>query len=125
MATQIRNNEMVDVLSADFLRNTMPLVIHNGVGGFYEHAFMLGGTALTLVSSSSPYVVTEVLYYVAVVAGNTVAATTGTIEPDSSAEIFSDADAVIELRVTAAGAIEIERTAGTVTLNVKLRLDWI
>lgn len=126
MAIQKRNDELINLLEADFLRSKMPLVAHNGIGGFWDNALTIAsGTTITVFSGTSPYRVTELLGYSVVTAGDSRAANTGAVILNDSAELFNDGDTILVLRVTAAGGVELQRTAGAQTLKVKLRLDWI
>src|SRR5262245_10551798 len=126
MAVQRRNDELVNLLEADFQRTKMPIVVHNGIGGFWDHALTFSdSTALTIFGATRPYRVTEILCYTVVAAGDTRASSTGAVVLDDSAELFNDGDTILVLSVDADGAVTLQRTTGSQTLRVKLRLDWV
>lgn len=128
MAVQKRNDELADLLGADFVRSRMPFVAHNGVGGFWDGAFNVAdNTAITLLGSSNPYRVTGWLRYSVVAVPNVGVGIYNASEAGlgDTVELFNDGDTVVELTVNVAGAVDVQRTAGTETVKLKLRLDWI
>jgi hypothetical protein len=48
-----------------------------------------------------------------------------TLEPNTSTNLYNEADGTLQLRVTSAGAVEVQRTAGTSTFKLALWLVWI
>lgn len=128
MAVQIRNDELIDILSADFLRCRLPLAVYDTFGGFMEiNLAAVDDTTITLLGASNPFAVTAILRTQAVCAtsGGATGVSDGNTTPSGSLELYNDGDTIIELRVTAAGAVEVQRIGGAATVNLKLRLDWI
>jgi hypothetical protein len=48
-----------------------------------------------------------------------------TLEPNSSTNLYDEADGTLQLRVTSAGAVEVQRTAGASTFKIAMWLVWI
>lgn len=128
MAVQIRNDELIDILSADFLRCQMPLAVYDAFGGFMEiNLTGVNDTTITVISATSLFVVTAILRAQAVcmTSGGATGTSDGSAAPGSSLELYNDGDTIIELRVAAGGAVEVQRIGGEATVNVRLRMDWI
>lgn len=48
-----------------------------------------------------------------------------TLEPNTSTNLYNEADGTLQFRVTSAGVVEVQRTAGTSTFKIALWLVWI
>lgn len=127
MAVNKRNDELVDMLTADFLRNKMPIVCYGTVGGFWDGDLSISSdTTITLLGGGTDYSVVRGIRFWSITygaAGFTV--TDNTVVPSALTELHNDGTNVVEIRVTAAGAIEVQRTAGTATIAVKMRIEWL
>lgn len=128
MALQVRNAELVNLLSADFQRNKYPLVATGDFSGMYDSEIQLfDGTTITLLDSSEIEPI-DLLRYDADVSANTATArsTSGVLLHGESVNIFDVSGDTVQLRLTAGGSVEVQRTAGSISYYIiQLRLRWI
>lgn len=127
MAVQQRNSEMVELLSADFLNKKMPYSLIGSFGGI--GALELNnvvGTTITILDGSVLGTI-DVLNYAADVisSDNTSVSISGILVVSESVNLYNDGSSVLQLRLTAGGSVEIQRTAGTDEFDVQLRISWI
>lgn len=129
MAVQERNGEMVQLLSADFLRNKLPLYLHDGVlAGQADIAVNdQGATATTIIPDQATIDVKQLLRFEAIVKPSTGSADTveGSVAVSGSVSLYSSGVNILTLAVAASGAVTLQRTGGALTYDVRLRLEWI
>lgn len=131
MAVQVRNSEMIDLLSADFLRNKIPAAIYGSAAGFtVVECADLGSTQQELIPNDDSFDVKRVLWFTALVASSAGGefgedTKTSILRPGQSTDIFYDGQNACQLRVEDDGSVVAYRSAGTATFDVVLMLLWI
>lgn len=127
MAIQKRNDELVDILSSDFLRKRLPLAVITQYGGMINMTLeLLDGTTVVIVDLNL-FDAVGLLHYSADVSAPTgdSRSVAGMIGQNESINLFDVSGDTVQLRVTVSGQVELQRTAGTETYNIALRLHWI
>jgi hypothetical protein len=128
MSIQKRNDEQVNLLEADFVRRKLPIFVYGNAGGFAEFELQGITNPQSVLIPDGVYDVKSLLTYRAITkdeVSGTTQANAGSVAPGANADVFSSGGSVCNLRVTAAGIVEILRTGGSNTFTCRLRLDWI
>lgn len=131
MAVQVRNSEMIDLLSADFSRNKIPQTIYGSEAGFaIVECVDLGSTSQELIPNDDSFDVKRVLWFTALVASSAGGEfgedyKSSILRPGQAIDIFYDGQNACQLRVDDNGSVIAYRSAGTATFNVILQMMWI
>lgn len=130
MATQINNNDLINLLDIQFVRKRLPITVYDPVNlaGFGEYAYSSVGTTAIVIIPDGSYDVRELVRYTAVVSEMTdtgVNSATGQLAPGATAAIYTDGVDTCTLRCNADGSLDVRSTAGAQAFRVKLRLDWL
>lgn len=127
MAIQERNQEMVELLSADFVRNQAPGSIVADVGGWRIVARAnIGATAVVLLPDGA----NDALYRVRasfVIRLSSGAASSGAVDVANSgnANVYDSGGETYNLRVNADGSVDVRRTAGSTTARIIVEMIWL
>lgn len=127
MAIQERNQEMVELLSADFVRNQAPGSILADVGGWRVVSRAdIGATAVVLLPDGA----NNVLYrlranYVLRLSSGAVGGGAADVNNNANANIYDSGGETYNLRVNADGSVDIRRTAGSTTARMIAELIWL
>lgn len=129
MAVQRRNSELVDLLTPDFIRRKFPITVADGFIGALDAQFELEDGTTVTVTDSDLLGLVDLVRYDADVTADTAASrsTTGALIRGESVNIFDISGDTVQLRLTAGGEVELQRTAvSAVTYYaLTLRLHWI
>lgn len=127
MAVQKRNDELVDILSADFVRKRYPVAIAGEGGGALDvHLDIEDGTTITVVDGTL-FGEPDLLRYDADVIADSADSRSawGMLAQGESINLFDVSGETVQLRLTSSGNVELQRTAGANVYGVVLRLRWI
>lgn len=128
MAIQERNDELVDILSADFVRNKLPSFVYGQIGGRADYSLdNVAGTAISLIPDAAAYDVKQFLYYRAVVVTSSAVRFTveGNVGTNATSDLYNSGSDILRLTVASSGAVSIARAGGTLTYDLQLHLEWI
>lgn len=128
MAIQKRNDELVNLLSADFLRKQYPLTATDGrFGGMIEMTIELENSTTITIIDADLFDPVDILHYdIDVAADSGISKSTfGTLAQNESINLFDVSGETVQLRMTADGDVELQRTAGTLSYAIVLRLRWM
>lgn len=128
MAIQERNQELVNLLSADFLRNKLPFAVAGTVGHYAELEFSgIDSTTPQLLVPNGPGDVTALIYFTIIVkeAGGGSAAAQGAIPGTvlTIENIYNIGGNSLLLYSLGDGSIAVVPVVGTYDLSISLR--WI
>jgi len=128
MAVNLRNTEMIGMLSADFVRKQVPLILYGSISGYAEiELSAVAGTAITVIEDAAATDVKAALRYEALVAesGGGIAAASGALGLAAADNLYDDGVDVLTLTVNADGSVEVQRTAGAATFDLAISLRWL
>lgn len=127
MAIQKRNDELVDLLSSDFQRTTYPVAVTSRFGSSIDMLVELENSTTVTILDTDFFDPVHLLHYdVDVAADSSISRSTfGTLAQNEGVNLFDVGGETVQLRVTAGGKIELQRTAGTIWYSVVLHLHWL
>lgn len=127
MAVQKRNDELVDILSADFLRKRYPLTATDRFGGMIEMTVEMDNSTTITIIDTNIFDPVDLLHYSTDVAADSGDSRSimGMLAQGESINLFDVSGETVQLRLTSGGAVELQRTAGTLTYAIVLRLRWL
>jgi hypothetical protein len=85
----------------------------------------VAGTAVTWLAAGAILYVTTLLYAVRAVTGGDENGGVVTLAPGDSFALYNDGTDVLTLSVTAGGALQVQRTAGADSFDVKVMGIWL
>lgn len=134
VAVNQRNSELVGMLSADFVRNRLPVaIVGRRVTAIMDTEIDFGGDVVTIVVGepvgSATIQQPTLLSYRAIVSNDNSQegyVSTGVLLPGESANIFDVGGDTVEIRLTSPDqAVEVERTGGGASYRGLLRMEWL
>ena len=126
MAVQKRNDEMIGLLEADFLRKKFPLVIYGDFSGWGIWELRFDTDDIAYIVPAGDFGVTTCLRF------RSFATTTDAdfytnddiLVLDDDGLLYDNGEVSVAIRVLADGSIEAQRTLGTEEILVRLQVDW-
>ena len=127
MAVQKRNDEMINLLEADFLRKRFPLVIYGSFSGWGIWEIQFSTDDIVYILPAGDYAPTACLQFrcLSTTTDADFYANTDVLLLDDDGLLYENGEVTVAIRVLADGSIEAERTLGAETINVRLHMDWI